>query len=407
VPDRVAFLWRDDLVAYRFADSHPLNPIRLEATLDLLRTSGLLGSLDIASFEPARDEDLALVHDERYIRAVQRYSVRRPETLTAQERREAANFGLGTVDNPLFFGMHEAAAMVVGGALRAAELVMDGTVQHAVHLGGGLHHALPERAAGFCIYNDPAAAIAYIRRRWGARVAYVDIDAHHGDGVQWIFYEDPDVLTVSIHESGYHLFPGTGHEHERGRGAAWGTAVNIPLSPGTDDDSWLACFEAVVPAALRAFRPDVLVTQHGCDAHRWDPLTHLAVSTRALARAAAILHGLAHELCQGRWVVLGGGGYELFRVVPRAWTQLWAEVACRPQPQAVPDRWIERWSKASSVALPRGLADDPAAFPAGPDQLAAARANEIRLQRLMQDLALPVSRGQERDPNGGPAPARP
>jgi len=390
VQHRVAFLWQDDVVGYRFGDRHPLNPLRLEATLDLLRTTGLVGTMDVASFAPAKTDDVALIHHRGYIDAVRRYSRAAPDSLSPQERREAAAFGLGTADNPLFPGMHDAAALVVGGAVRAAQLVMDGTVDHAVHLGGGLHHALADRAAGFCIYNDPAAAIAYIRRHWGARVAYVDIDAHHGDGVQWIFYDDPDVLTVSIHESGYHLFPGTGHEHERGRGEAFGTAVNIPLAPGTDDDSWLECFETVVPAALRAFRPDVLVTQHGCDAHRWDPLTDLSVSLKAFTRANAVLHQLAHELCEGRWIVTGGGGYDLLRVVPRAWTHLWAEVTGRPAPAALPGAWLERWAKVSPRPLPAGLHDDPAAFPAGPEQLAAAAANRAMLRRLVRDLSLPV-----------------
>lgn len=382
---RVAFLWHDELVTYRFSDQHPLNPLRLEATLDLLRTTGLLGQEDIVPFAPATTDEVALVHDRRYIDAVRRFS--NCGSLSAAQRQEALSFGLGTADNPIFPGMHDAAALVAGGALQAAELVLSGAVNHAVHLGGGLHHALADRAAGFCIYNDPAIAIAYMRRT-GARVAYVDIDAHHGDGVQWLFYEDPDVLTISIHESGYHLFPGTGHEHERGQGPGWGASINIPLAPGTGDESWLRCFEAIVPAALRAFRPDVLVSQHGCDAHRWDPLTHLCVSLRSLNRAAAILHRLAHELCSGRWIVLGGGGYDLLRVVPRAWTALWAEVAGRPFPQVLPEAWLERWGKRSSRALPVTLDDDSAAFPAGPEQLAAARANEAQLERLRRSLSL-------------------
>jgi len=390
VTERVAFLWQDELVAYRFNDKHPLNPVRLEATLDLLRQTGLLAQTDVVSFGPATIDDIALVHDHRYIDAVRRFGGPDRGPLTERERREALAFGLGTADNPIFPGMHDAAALVAGGALAAADLVMSGAVRHAVHLGGGLHHALTDRAAGFCVYNDPAVAIEHIRRTTGARVAYVDIDAHHGDGVQWIFYDDPDVLTVSIHESGHHLFPGTGHDHERGRGSAYGTAVNIPLWPGTDDDSWLECFLAVVPAALRAFRPDVLVTQHGCDAHRWDPLTHLSVSLQALTRAARVLHELAHELCGGRWIVLGGGGYELLRVVPRAWTQLWAEVSERPVPEDLPGPWVERWAKRSRYGLPTSFADDPGAFPKGPEQLAAARANEAQLARLRQSLSLPA-----------------
>ncbi|MBO8140571.1 MAG: acetoin utilization protein AcuC [Firmicutes bacterium] len=384
---RAAFVWRDDLVTYRPGPSHPLNPIRLEATADLLKTAGILTKGDVAGCRPCAVEDLLLVHDRRYIDAVRRWSARDEAALTSQERAEALAFGLGTADNPVFAGMHAAAALVAGASMAAADLVMTGQAQHAVSLAGGLHHALPDRAAGFCVYNDPAVAIAHLRYRYRARVAYVDIDAHHGDGVQWIFYEDPDVLTISIHESGHYLFPGTGHGHERGRGPGFGTSINIPLWPGTGDDSWIECFEAVVPRALRAFQPDVLISQHGCDAHRMDPLTHLAVSTRALARAAELLHQAAHELCEGRWIVLGGGGYDLLGVVPRAWTLLWAEVAGRPVDDELPEQWLARW-KSKRPDIPKRLRD-ACGVPDGAEQKAAT-ANRLMLERLLAELSLPV-----------------
>lgn len=378
-----AFVWRDDLILYKLSETHPLNPIRLTATMDLLRATGLLQAGDVVRSEPASVETLALVHDRPFIDVVQ--AVSDGEDLSRADRLNAATYGFGTGDNPVFPRMHEAASLIVGATVKAAQLVMSGAARRAFNMSGGLHHAFSDRAAGFCVYNDPAVAIAYIRKKYDARVAYIDIDAHHGDGVQAIFYDDPNVLTVSIHESGHHLFPGTGHVHERGRGAGMGAAVNIPLAPGTGDASWLTCFETIVPRVLREFRPDVLVTQHGCDAHRWDPLTHLSVSTRALETAAVQLRNLADELCQGRWVATGGGGYELFRVVPRAWTMLWAVMAERPTPERLPSSWRERWlgHTAGRPALLRDGADDVSE---GAEQAEAAQRNRVWLEQLEELL---------------------
>lgn len=385
---QAAFVWRDDLTAYKLSEAHPLNPIRLEATMDLLRTTGLLQPEDMVDCEPASVDTIALVHQRRYIDVVGKLS-EAPNTLTNEDQLHAATYGFGTADNPIFAGMQEASSRVVGATVKAAALVMDGTYRRAFNMSGGLHHAFHERAAGFCVYNDPAVAIAYIRHKYGGRVAYIDIDAHHGDGVQTIFYDDPDVLTVSIHESGHHLFPGTGHVHERGRGPGHGASVNIPLAPGTGDASWLECFETIVPRVLRTFRPDVLLTQHGCDSHKLDPLTHLAVSTRALETAAARLRELADELCDGRWVATGGGGYELFRVVPRAWTMLWALMAERPVPDELPQDWRERWL-AHASGLPKTMRDKPGDFTDGPpEQRAAAARNRVWLQQL--EALLPAS----------------
>jgi acetoin utilization protein AcuC len=232
--------------------------------------------------------------------------------------------GLGTPDDPVFEGMHEASALVAGASLTAAQAVWSGATEHAVNIAGGLHHAMPRNASGFCIYNDPAVAIAWMLDNGAQRVAYVDIDVHHGDGVQAIFYDDPRVLTISLHESGRYLFPGTGFPDEIG---AHGTSVNVALLPGTTDAGWLRAFHAVVPPLVRAFQPDALFTQHGCDTHVLDPLAHLGLTVDGQRSSYAALHALAHDVTDGRWIAVGGGGYELVQVVPRIWTHLLAEVA--------------------------------------------------------------------------------
>jgi acetoin utilization protein AcuC len=251
--------------------------------------------------------------------------------------------GLGTPDDPGFAGMHEASALVAGATLAAARAVWTAQAGHAANVAGGLHHAMRASASGFCVYNDPAIAISWLLAQGAQRVAYVDLDVHHGDGVQAAFYADPRVLTISMHEHPATLFPGTGLPAETGRGEAAGTAVNVALPPGTGDAGWLRALDAVVPPLVRAFRPDVLVSQHGCDSHRLDPLAHLELSLDAQRRAQAVLHELAHETAGGRWLVTGGGGYELVRVVPRCWTHLLAEAAGQPiDPRSpTPDRWRE------------------------------------------------------------------
>jgi acetoin utilization protein AcuC len=239
----------------------------------------------------------------------------------------AARYGLGPGDNPIFPGLWEAAQLVAGGSLLAARLVADGEADRVFHFAGGLHHAHPDRASGFCYVNDAVLAIQELRRR-GLRVAYVDIDAHHGDGVQFAFYDDPTVLTISTHERGDRLFPGTGFVSEAGEAAGVGFSVNLPLQPFTDDDVYHAAFEAVVPPLLQAFRPDVVVAQLGIDSHRTDPLTHLALTIQGFARAVERILQLAPRV-----VALGGGGYDLPNVA-RAWTAAWAamnDVALSPE----------------------------------------------------------------------------
>ena len=354
------------LESYGFGGEHPFNPLRLRLTLELCRDLGLLEGYPLTPSEPATDADLTTVHSLTYVRMVQQAG------RGAARLSRLLDYGLGSGDNPVFPDMHGACARVVGGVLESCRLVMGGDAAHAMCISGGLHHALRSQASGFCVYNDAGVAIARLKEeRPGIRIAYVDTDAHHGDGVQWMFFEDPDVLTVSVHETGRYLFPGTGDVDEKGRGEGKGYAVNVPLQPYTDDDSFISTFEAVVPEALRAFEPDLIISQNGCDAHQLDPLTHLSATTRLYEHVPAAIHDLAHELCEGRWVTTGGGGYDIWRVVPRAWSALWAAVSHQELPEKVPECWLEKWGAKSPVSLPRRVRDDPADYPAGP------RADEI------------------------------
>jgi acetoin utilization protein AcuC len=255
--------------------------------------------------------------------------------------------------------MHEAASFVCGASLAAARAVLAGEVQHAFNAAGGLHHAMPARASGFCVYDDPAVAIAWLLARGVARVAYVDVDVHHGDGPQAIFYGDPRVLTISLHESGEYLFPGSGSVEERGAGDAAGTKVNVPFPPGTGDDAWLRAFRAIVPPVVRAFEPHVLVTQLGCDTHHTDPLAHLRLTTSAYRAVATECHQLAHEVAGGRWIATGGGGYQWARVVPRAWTIAFAEMVGTEPSDSLPEPWIEEAEGLLRGPVPTKLSEEP------------------------------------------------
>jgi acetoin utilization protein AcuC len=274
--------------------------------------------------KPADEAALTRVHRADYLEAVR----------AAPDDPFFSGWGLNTPDNPVFDGMHEASALVCGASLVAAEAVWRGEARRAVNVAGGLHHAMPARAAGFCVYNDPAVAIARMLDLGAERVAYVDIDVHHGDGVQTIFYDDPRVLTVSLHETPLALFPGTGFPDETGGEGAEGTSVNVALPPGTSDAGWLRAFHSVVPSVVRAFRPQVLFTQCGADSHRLDPLADLRLSVDGQRAAHLALRDLADELCEGRWVATGGGGYALVEVVPRTWTHLLAAATGEPIPPA-------------------------------------------------------------------------
>lgn len=331
-------MWDERVTAYDFGPRHPMDPVRLALTMRLIEAFGLAGDgmengVRITAAQPAGESTLKLVHRPEYIEAVRAASTDPAEVFPA--------YGLGTDDVPTFTGMHEASALIAGQSVGAVEAVWRGETLHAVNFAGGLHHAMPSSAAGFCVYNDAALGIARLLELGVQRVAYVDLDVHHGDGVQAAFWNDPRVLTVSLHEHPAVLFPGTGWPSETGSRQAEGSAVNVALPPGTADEGWLRALYAIVPELLGAFAPQVLVTQHGADTHIDDPLAHLAVSLDAQRLAAVACHEWAHHYAQGRWVALGGGGYAVVDVVPRSWTHLVAIAAGRPiAPQtSVPEEW--------------------------------------------------------------------
>lgn len=348
----VVMVYSPDFLTYDHGPQHPLRPVRIMLTRELIAAYGMVDGETVREVpvRVATDDELRLVHTDRYLEAVKRAG--------AGEPGEWWQFGFGPGDNPIFPDMHEASARVAGASLVAAEAIVSGGSEHAFNPAGGLHHAMPERASGFCVYDDPAIAIAWMLEKGIERVAYVDVDVHHGDGPQAIFYDDPRVLTISLHESGEYLFPGTGFVDERGKGEAEGTKVNVPLPPYTSDDSWLEAFRRVVPPLVKRFAPNVLVTQLGCDTHHSDPLAHLSLSTRAYREAAQALHQLAHDVAGGRWMAMGGGGYQWARVVPRAWTIYFAEMAGRILPDEIPDSWLELASHHTDGTLPGNLSEE-------------------------------------------------
>jgi acetoin utilization protein AcuC len=381
VSGRAVLVHDPALEAYGFGGDHPFNPLRIRLTLELCEALGLLQGYPFIVSEPASEEDLTTVHSLTYVRLVQEAG------RGVGELWNLMHYGLGTGDNPIFPDMHEACALVVGAVLRASRMVMSGETDHALCVSGGLHHAMRSRASGFCVYNDAGVAIARLKEEHpGVRIAYLDTDAHHGDGVQWMFYDDPEVLTVSMHESGRYLFPGTGGVEERGSNGGVGYSVNVPLEPYTDDSSWISCFEAVVPEVLRAFEPDLILSQNGCDGHSLDPLTHLSATTRLCEHIPLRVHDLAHELCEGRWVATGGGGYDIWRVVPRAWTALWAAVSHQELPEIVPDDWLASRGAQSPVALPRLMRDDPADYPVAERAAEIAYRNSRTTERVLENV---------------------
>lgn len=336
-------VYSEDLSKYDFGYDHPMAPGRVRHTIELARQLGVLDRLEVV-LPPEVDDDLLMsVHDADYVAAV-------------RANVENLAYGLGTTDNPLFPRMHEITASVVMATVEAARSVWQGEVKRACNISGGLHHAMPRATSGFCIYNDVAVAISWLLANGAERVAYVDVDVHHGDGVQQIFYHDPRVLTISLHETPAVLFPGTGFPYEIGGPNARGSAVNVALPTATGDAGWLRAFHAIVPPALRAFEPQILITQHGCDSHRHDPLADLDLTVDGQRASYQALAALAEEICDGRWVSTGGGGYAVADVVPRAWTHLLSIVSGEPlDPQIeTPVAWREQLGPYAPLAMTDG-----------------------------------------------------
>lgn len=345
--DRARLILSDLLTKYDFGALHPMAPGRVRNAITLAEALGVLDRLDVVA-PPSGDDDLIRrVHTEDYIDAV-KAGVPNPI------------FGLGTTDNPVFDRMHEVSVEVAAATVAAARAVWDGEVKRAVNIAGGWHHAMPSTASGFCIYNDIAIAIDWLLEQGCERIAYVDVDVHHGDGVQTIFYNDPRVLTISLHETPVKLFPGTGFPHETGGPDAVGSAVNVALPSGTDDLGWLRAFDAIVPEAVAAFKPTLLVTQHGCDSHRHDPLADLQLSVDGQRASYLALARLAEQYTDGRWLATGGGGYAVVDVVPRAWTHLLAVLSGEPVPlqTAIPQAWRDAQGPGAPALMSDGCPTD-------------------------------------------------
>lgn len=345
-----AVVWDSSLLGYDLGGDHPLHPIRLELTIRLATALGVLDGIDLLIPEEASDQEIERIHDAGYVNAVRE----------APMAGFDVGHGLGTQDNPIFDRMHEASARVVGSSLLAARQIATGATNRAVSIAGGLHHAMRDRASGFCVYNDVAVAIDWLLDNGFDRVAYVDVDVHHGDGVQDAFYDDPRVLTISLHQHPRTLFPGTGYPDEVGGEEARGSAVNVALPPYTNDSAWLRAFHAVVPALLAEFRPQILVSQCGVDTHDEDPLAMLSLSVDGHRTIYRTLRDLAERHAGGKWLAAGGGGYQLLRVVPRSWTHLLATVLDRDvaPDTRLPTEWTGPVLKLAPTAeLPMTMSD--------------------------------------------------
>ncbi len=339
-----------------------MSPTRLALTMALAENVGILDDVETIAPGIAAETELLRVHTRGYIDAVAKASAAgEPAILPGPE----FDHGLGSDDNPIFAGMHEAGSVIAGGTMAAARAIADGVATRAVNIGGGMHHAMSDYASGFCVYNDAAVAISWLLDRGYERIAYIDVDVHHGDGVQAAFQDDPRVMTVSIHQHPATLWPNTGWAAEIGKGAAEGTIVNIPLLPGTEDALWLRAFHGVVPSVLRAFKPQIIVSQCGVDTHKEDPLADLSLTVEGQVGAFRAMRDLADELCEGRWLAVGGGGYGVIRVVPRSWTHLLATALDRDLDPTtpIPEKWKQTVHESvPGIELPDTFGDGGSAY---------------------------------------------
>ncbi len=345
----VALVYDDAMDGYRFGPGHPMRPERFTLAVDLARAWGILSEnpddsrVHVIRPRPASDDDLRLAHDDALIEVVKRAG--------SPGDDPAPGFGIGPGDTPAFPGMHEVSALIVGATMTAVDRVASGELTRGFSPGGGLHHAHRDRSAGFCVYNDCVVAISRaIRTHPGLRVAYLDVDAHHGDGVEEAFYERADVLTISIHESGRFLYPGTGTINSSGEGPGRGYALSVPMLPGSDIECYRLAFERVIEPAVSAFSPDMIFAQLGADTHRDDPLAHLDLSVRDQCELAGRIMRLADAHCVGRMVATGGGGYDPYSSVPRFWAWVLAALAGIEPPEALPEAWRTQAAEAAARA---------------------------------------------------------
>ncbi len=334
-----------------------------------MKATGLLALPNVKVTEPreATCEELLLFHEQDYVKHV----------------REMSQSGEGLLDmgdTPAFKGCYEASALATGASLAACDLAMSGEITHAMNMSGGLHHAHPDRASGFCIFNDPAVAIAYLKKKYALeRILYLDIDAHHGDGVMYGFYSDPTLLDIDFHEDGHYLFPGTGATGETGEGKGAGLKINVPLMPMTDDETYLRLFREIVPTAVRKYRPQILLLQCGADSHVNDLLAQLQLTTRAYREVVATLHELSHEVADGRLVVFGGGGYNIANVA-----RIWAVAAATLIGFRYPDRTPESWRRLFEALI-------------GEEAPSSVNSDHEVKSRLTQDIVLEHANATIRD----------
>jgi acetoin utilization protein AcuC len=373
----VQFVYDQSLLDYYFYEEHPFNQKRLLLTKELLEASGQLAADEIIQPRSATDEEIALIHDPAYIHAV--------KSADLLQSSQLKKFGLGTEDTPIFPNMHEAAAKIVGASLTAVDAVLTGDTNKAASFAGGLHHGFKRMASGFCIYNDAAIAIKYIQEKYGLKVLYVDTDAHHGDGVQLAFYEDATVCTFSIHETGRYLFPGTGNVNERGIKEGHGYSFNLPIDAFTQDESFIEVYEKALREIADFFQPDIILTQNGADAHYYDPLTHLCGTMEIYEKIPLIASEIANQYCDGKWIALGGGGYDIWRVVPRAWSQVWNVMKTgTPLSGNIASSWLNKWQKEAPVTLPEMWKDSADSIPEIPRKQEINEKNYNTLVNLLK-----------------------
>lgn len=375
------YVYDKSLLEYRFNDQHPFNQMRVKMTTDLLIDAGFLKKEDIIKPRMATDEELLLVHKPDYVEAVKKAgNGGLPDS-------QLESYGLNTDDTHTFDDMHEKSKMLVGATLTAVDEVMKGNAKKVLSLSGGLHHGFTGRASGFCIYNDSAVAIEYMRKHYGMKVLYIDTDAHHGDGVQWTFYNTNEVMTYSIHETGRYLFPGTGSTTERGGDDGFGFSINLPVDAFTEDDSFLSIFENSIEKAIIQFKPDIILSQNGVDAHYRDPMTHLSLTSRSFEEIPRIVNRLSDQYTDGKWIAVGGGGYNIWQVVPRMWAQIWlAMLGENPPAGRLPEPFINKYQAKSKVDFPVEWQDDLRDFEEIPRRMDITEKNDNMLRRVLMYL---------------------
>lgn len=359
---KTAFLYSEKFGSFYYGNDHPMRPVRLKLTYELISELGLLKlpRACLVEARPSNNGELALFHTPAYIKVLK-------EANTGIIPVGGPDHGLGFEDNPVFSGVFEWSSYCAGATLQACELVASAESDIAFNISGGLHHAMPNRASGFCYINDAAVGIKHLASL-GKRVAYIDIDAHHGDGVEYAFYDTNQVLTVSIHESGHWLFPGTGFASDTGVGVGTGYSINLPMPPNTSDDLYLKSFEEVVPPFIEAFDPDIIVTQLGVDSFETDPITHLNLTTNSFEKIVERFRSFNKP-----WVALGGGGYDLSNVA-RGWTLAWAIMNQAETPVSLPKDFLER---NGSIFKSQFLRDKP---------IVPFRQRHEEMRRLEEDI---------------------